>query len=46
MIGILVHGDNHFVVRGLTTVARKPMVIVEQSISSYSFRFTELSQPI
>jgi hypothetical protein len=46
MIGILVHGDNHFVVRGLTTVAHKPRITVEQGMPSYSFRFTELSQPI
>ena len=30
----------------LTTVAHKPSIVIEQATSSYSFRFSELSQPI
>ena len=30
----------------LTTVAHKPSIVAEQAISSYSFRFPELSQLI
>jgi hypothetical protein len=32
--------------RILTTVAPKPSIVIEQATSSYSFRFSELSQPI
>ena len=32
MIGILVHGDNHFVVRGLTTVAHKHRVNLSSKV--------------
>ena len=32
--------------RSLTTVAPKPSIEIEQATSSYSFRFSELSQPI
>jgi len=32
--------------RSLTTIAQKPSIVVEQASSSYSFRFSELSQPI
>jgi len=30
----------------LTTVGQKPSIEIEQATSSYSFRFSELSQPI
>ena len=30
----------------LTTVAQKPSIVIEQATSSYSFRSSELSQPI
>jgi len=30
----------------LTTLAHKPSIVAEQATSSYSFRFSELSQPI
>jgi hypothetical protein len=30
----------------LTTVARKPSLVIEQATSPYSFRSSELSQPI
>jgi len=30
----------------LTTAAHKPSLVIEQAISSYSFRSPELSQPI
>ena len=30
----------------LTMLARKPSIAIEQATSSYSFRFSELSQPI
>jgi len=30
----------------LTTLAHKPSIVIEQATSSYSFRFSELSQPI
>ena len=39
-------GITSTVTGGLTTVAHKPSVVVEQVISSYSFRSSELSQPI
>ena len=32
--------------RALTTVAHKPSIVIEQATSSYSFRSSELSQPI
>jgi hypothetical protein len=32
--------------RTLTTHAQKPSIVIEQATSSYSFRFSELSQPI
>jgi hypothetical protein len=32
--------------RSLTMVAQKPSIVIEQATSSYSFRFSELSQPI
>ena len=31
---------------GLTSVAHKPSIVIEQATSSYSFRSSELSQPI
>ena len=31
--------------RSLTSVAPKPIIVIEQATSSYSFRFSELSQP-
>ena len=30
----------------LTTLTHKPSIVIEQATSSYSFRFSELSQPI
>ncbi len=32
--------------RSLTSVAQKPRLVIEQATSSYSFRSSELSQPI
>jgi hypothetical protein len=32
--------------RSLTMVAYKPSITIERATSSYSFRFSELSQPI
>jgi hypothetical protein len=33
-------------VAALTTVAQKPSLVIEQATSPYSFRSSELSQPI
>jgi hypothetical protein len=42
------HGRDRRLVRSrnLTTVAQKPSLVIEQATSPYSFRSSELSQPI
>ena len=34
------------IVASLTMLAHKPNILIEQATPSYSFRFSELSQPI
>jgi len=43
--GVAEVGGERFVA-SLTMLAHKPNILIEQATPSYSFRFSELSQPI